>query len=106
MHRSVSTGHGQPSVTLYDNTLDFKMDDEEHAGTLPSDIFVRLRQEMAASRINRLLYSMNNNRFSEGAATTYMGLEADRLREERGAFDGVNKGMLALEALAAMRPLS
>lgn len=47
---------------------------------------------MAASRINKLLYSMNNNRFSEGAAATYMSLEADRLREERGVFDGVNKG--------------
>lgn len=68
------------------------MEEDEHLRTMPPDIFVRLRQEMAASRINKLLYSTNNNRFSEGAATTYMSLEADRLREERGAFDGVNKG--------------
>ena len=78
------------------------MDDDEQAGTLPPDIFVRLRQEMAASRINKLLYSMNNKRFSEGAATAYMGLETDRLREERGAFDGVNKGMITLKVLVAM----
>ena len=75
------------------------MDDEEHLGTMPPDLFVRLRQEMAASRINKLLYSMNNKRFSEGAATTYMSLEAERLREERGAFDGVNKGTLVLRTL-------
>ncbi|KAL5396408.1 hypothetical protein PMIN06_005603 [Paraphaeosphaeria minitans] len=98
--QTVSTGHGQPSITLHDSTLDFNMDDEEHAGTLPPDIFVRLRQEMAASRINKLLYSMNNNRFSEEAATTYMGLEADRLREERGAFDGVNKELEELHHCA------
>jgi transcriptional regulatory protein LEU3 len=91
---SVSTGHGQPSITLYDSTLDFKMDDEEHMRVIPPDLFVRLRQEMAASRINKLLYSTNSHRFSEGAATTYMQLEADRLKEERGALDGVNKGGL------------
>lgn len=77
------------------------MDDEEHLRTMPPDLFVRLRQEMAASRINKLLYSMNSSKFSEGAATTYMNLEADRLREERGAFDGVNKGRRAREILLA-----
>jgi transcriptional regulatory protein LEU3 len=70
------------------------MDDEEHMRVIPPDLFVRLRQEMAASRINKLLYSTNSHRFSEGAATTYMQLEADRLKEERGALDGVNKGGL------------
>jgi len=70
------------------------MDDEEHMRTIPPDLSVRLRQEMAASRINKLLYSANNYRFSEGAAATYMNLEAERLREERGLFDGVNKGSL------------
>ncbi|KAJ4299863.1 hypothetical protein N0V90_005109 [Kalmusia sp. IMI 367209] len=98
--QTVSTGHGQPSITLYDSTLDFKMDDEEHLRTMPPDLFVRLRQEMAASRINKLLYSMNNHRFSDSAATTYMNLEADRLREERGAFDGVNKGLEELHHCA------
>jgi transcriptional regulatory protein LEU3 len=55
------------------------------------DLFVRLRQEMAASRINKLLYSTNSNRFEEGAATAYMTLEADRLKEDRKSLDGVNQ---------------
>jgi len=76
------------------------MDDEEHMRIIPPDLFVRLRQEMAASRINRLLYSTNRLRFSEGAGTTYMHLEADRLKEERGALDGVNKG----EFLSSLKP--
>lgn len=67
------------------------MDDEEHIRIIPPDLFVRLRQEMAASRINKLLYSTNSHRFSEGSATTYKHLEADRLKEERGVLDGVNK---------------
>lgn len=93
----VSTGNGQPSLTLYDSTLDFKVDDEEHMRIIPPTLFVRLRQEMAASRINKLLYSANSHRFAEGAATSYMTLEADRLKEERvkedgGSLDGVDNG--------------
>ena len=61
---------------------------------IPPTLFVRLRQEMAASRINKLLYSANSQRFSDNSAATYMNLEADRLKEERGALDGVNSGML------------
>lgn len=91
--QTVCTGYGQPSITLYDSTLDFRTDDEDHMRIIPPDLFVRLRQEMAASRINKLLYSMSSHRFSEGAATAYMHLEADRLKEERGLLDGVNKGM-------------
>ena len=60
--------------------------------TIPPTLFVRLRQEMAASRINKLLYSANTHRFAAEAATTYMTLEADRLKEERGSLDGVDKG--------------
>ncbi|KAF2013877.1 hypothetical protein BU24DRAFT_442780 [Aaosphaeria arxii CBS 175.79] len=97
--QTVSTGNGQPSITLYDSTLEFRMDDEEHMRIIPPDLFVRLRQEMAASRINRLLYSATSHRFSEGAAATYMNLEADRLKEERGVLDGVNKGKTELEEL-------
>ena len=94
---SVSTGNGQPSITLYDSTLDFKVDDEEHMRIIPPTLFVRLRQEMAASRINKLLYSANSHRFAEGAATSYMSLEADRLKEERvkeenSSLDGVDSG--------------
>lgn len=62
--------------------------------TIPPTLFVRLRQEMAASRINKLLYSANTHRFAAEAATTYMTLEADRLKEERGSLDGVDNGML------------
>ena len=70
------------------------MDDEDHMRIIPPDLFVRLRQEMAASRINKLLYSSNSYRFSESSATTYMNLEADRLKEERGVLDGVDNGRL------------
>lgn len=96
----VSTGNGQPSITLYDSTLDFKVDDEEHMRIISPTLFVRLRQEMAASRINKLLYSGNSQRFAEGAASSYMTLEADRLKEERvkedrGSLDGVDNGALA-----------
>jgi transcriptional regulatory protein LEU3 len=95
---SVSTGNGQPSITLYDSTLEFKVDDEEHMRIIPPTLFVRLRQEMAASRINKLLYSSNSHRFAEGAAISYMSLEADRLKEERvkeenSSLDGVDSGM-------------
>lgn len=87
----MSTGHGQPSITLYDSTLDFRTDDKDHMRIITPDLFVRLRQEMAASRINKLLYSTNSRRFADSAATTYLNLEADRLKEERGVMDGVNK---------------
>lgn len=65
---------------------------------IPPTLFVRLRQEMAASRINKLLYSVNSRRFADGAALSYMSLEADRLKEERvreqnGSLDGVDSGM-------------
>ncbi|KAJ4401108.1 hypothetical protein N0V91_008130 [Didymella pomorum] len=88
--QTVSTGNGQPSITLYDSTLEFKVDDEDHMRTIPPTLFVRLRQEMAASRINKLLYSANTHKFAAEAATTYMTLEADRLKEERGSLDGVD----------------
>ncbi|RYN43348.1 hypothetical protein AA0112_g744 [Alternaria arborescens] len=96
--QTVSTGNGQPSITLYDSTLEFKVDDEEHMRIIPPTLFVRLRQEMAASRINKLLYSSNSHRFAEGAAISYMSLEADRLKEERvkeenSSLDGVDSGL-------------
>ncbi|KAF2465354.1 uncharacterized protein BDR25DRAFT_396328 [Lindgomyces ingoldianus] len=89
--QTVSTGYGQPSITLYDSTLEFRMDDEDHMKIIPPNLFVRLRQEMAASRINKLLYSSNSDRFSNNSGTTYMNLEADRLKEERGLLDGVDR---------------
>ncbi|CAI6334982.1 unnamed protein product [Periconia digitata] len=98
--QTVSTGHGQPSITLYDSTLDFKTDDEDHMRIITPDLFVRLRQEMAASRINKLLYSTTTQRFADSAATTYMNLEAGRLKEERGALDGVNQWLEELHHCA------
>lgn len=89
---SVSTGNGQPSITLYDSTLEFRTDDDHQSRALPPAVFSRLRQEMAASRINKLLYASSSRRFADGAAATYMHLEADRLQEERGILDGVDPG--------------
>ncbi|ORY06882.1 hypothetical protein BCR34DRAFT_489775 [Clohesyomyces aquaticus] len=89
--QTVSTGYGQPSITLYDSTLEFRMDDEDHMKIMSPDLFIRLRQEMAASRINKLLYSSNSHRFSDSAGPTYMNLEASRLKEERGLLDGVDR---------------
>lgn len=91
---SVSTGNGQPSITMYDSTLEFKVDDENHMRIIPPTLFVRLRQEMAASRINKLLYSANTYRFSDDAGITYMNLEAARLKEERESVDGVDNGTI------------
>lgn len=58
---------------------------------IPPNLFVRLRQEMAASRINKLLYASTSRTFADTAAATYMSLENDRLKEERGLLDGVDK---------------
>ncbi|KAF2119552.1 hypothetical protein BDV96DRAFT_348613 [Lophiotrema nucula] len=98
--QTVSTGNGQPSITLYDSTLDFRVDDEEHMRILQPFLFVRLRQEMAASRINKLLYSGNSHKFPGSAATTYMALEADRLKEDREMLDGVDRDLEELHHLA------
>ncbi|KAF2278927.1 Zn(II)2Cys6 transcriptional activator [Westerdykella ornata] len=90
--QTVSTGYGQPSITLYDSTLEFRSDDENHMKIMSPTLFVRLRQEMAASRINKLLYASTSRKFADGAATTYMHLENDRMKEERENLDGVDKG--------------
>ena len=77
------------------------MDDEEHMKVVPPNLFVRLRQEMAASRITKLLYSANDDPSNNTSATTaqkvfYMNLEAKRLQEEQGTLDGVDKGKFAI----------
>ncbi|KAF2197080.1 hypothetical protein GQ43DRAFT_223739 [Delitschia confertaspora ATCC 74209] len=106
--QTVSTGHGQPSITLYDSTLEFRMDDEEHMKVVPPNLFVRLRQEMAASRITKLLYSDTsedrNDPVENGSASAqklfYMNLEAGRLQEEQGSMDGVDKELEGLNHAA------
>ncbi|KAF2748361.1 hypothetical protein M011DRAFT_515679 [Sporormia fimetaria CBS 119925] len=89
--QTVSTGNGQPSITLYDSTLEFKSDDADHLKIIPPGLLVRLRQEMGASRINKLLYASSSKRFTGQVAMTYMNLEQDRLEEESGSLDGVDK---------------
>ena len=76
---------------MYDSTLDFRTDDEDHMRIIPPNLFVRLRQEMAASRINKLLYASTSHKFADSAASTYMKLEQNRLKEEKGLLDGVDK---------------
>ena len=68
------------------------MDDQEHLKVVPPNLFVRLRQEMAASRITKLLYSANSDDTTSAQKLFYMNLEAGRLQEEQGSLDGVNKG--------------
>lgn len=89
--QTVSTGNGQPSLTLYDSTLDFRTDDEDTDKIIPPPLFVRLRQEMAASRINKCLYSTSGSKFVDKAALTYMDLERERLKEENRQQDGVDQ---------------
>lgn len=92
--QTVSTGYGQPAVTLYGSTLDFKIDDEQHMKVVPPELFARLRQEMAASRITKLLYTPSGNHErgkppnNSSAGIFYANLEGDRLREEQGQFEG------------------
>jgi len=78
------------------------MDDVEHMKVVPPNLFVRLRQEIAASRITKLLYLANTHDASNSTTTNtaqrlfYVNLEAKRLQEEQGSLDGVNKGKLDL----------
>jgi hypothetical protein len=79
-------------MTLYDSTLDFKTDNEQHMRVVPPELFTRLRQEMAADRVTKLLYLLSGTnqpdkaQDSNGMAMFYANLEADRLREEQGRF--------------------
>ena len=89
---SVSTGNGQPSITLYNSTLEFDTDDENDMRILPPTLFVRLRQEKAADRIGRQLYSTHRDR-SDEEAIIYLNMQAERLKAERKPVDGVDNGM-------------
>lgn len=88
----VSTGNGQPSITIYNSTLNFDVDDENDMRILPPTLFVRLRQEKAADRINDILHTTHKGR-SDDEAIVYLNLQAERLRTERKAVDGVDTGM-------------
>lgn len=59
---------------------------------LPPTLFVRLRQERAADRIGRHLFSTNKS-WTEDAAIIYLNMEADRLKAERTSVDGVDHGV-------------
>jgi hypothetical protein len=62
---------------------------------LPPTLFVRLRQERAADRIGRHLFSTHKN-WTEDAAIIYLNMEAERLKAERIAVDGVDIGVLSV----------
>ena len=61
---------------------------------MPPELFARLRQEMAASRITKLLYTSNGTHqpdkpfYNSSMGTLYANLEAGRLHEEQGQFEG------------------
>jgi transcriptional regulatory protein LEU3 len=91
---SVSTGNGQPSITLYNSTLEFDTDDENDMRILPPTLFVRLRQERAADRIGRQLYSTHRDR-SDEEWIVYLNMQVERLKADRKPVDGVDTGMLS-----------
>jgi transcriptional regulatory protein LEU3 len=91
----VSTGNGQPSITLYNSTLEFEVDDENDMRILPPTLFVRLRQEKAADRIGRHLFSTHRD-WTDEAAIIYLNMQAERLKAERKSVDGVDNGVLGL----------
>lgn len=88
---SVSTCYGQPSTTLYNSTLQFRIDDADDMKVVPPDLFIRLRQEMAANRITVALYgnkdSVDADYLSDADTSKrgafYANLEAQRFKEEQ-----------------------
>jgi transcriptional regulatory protein LEU3 len=87
----VSTGAGQPSITLYNSVLDFDVDNQNDMQILPATLFVRLRQERAADRIGRKLYSTHRDRTDE-EAIIYLNMQQERLKTDRKPVDGVDNG--------------
>jgi transcriptional regulatory protein LEU3 len=69
------------------------VDDENDMRILPPTLFVRLRQEKAADRIGRQLYSTHRDRTDE-EAIIYLNMQAERLKTERKSVDGVDNGVL------------
>jgi transcriptional regulatory protein LEU3 len=62
---------------------------------LPPTLYVRLRQEKAADRIGRQLYSTHPDR-SDEERIIYLNMQAERLKAERKSVDGVDSGTLEL----------
>jgi transcriptional regulatory protein LEU3 len=62
---------------------------------LPPTLYVRLRQEKAADRIGRQLYSTYPDR-SDEERIIYLNMQAERLKAERKSVDGVDSGTLGL----------
>jgi transcriptional regulatory protein LEU3 len=58
---------------------------------LPPTLYVRLRQEKAADRIGRQLYSTHPDR-SDEERIIYLNMQAERLKAERKSVDGVDSG--------------
>jgi hypothetical protein len=72
--------------------LDFDVDNENHMQVLPPTLFVRLRQERAADRIGRKLYSTHRDRTDE-EAIIYLNMQQERLKTDRKTVDGVDNRM-------------
>jgi hypothetical protein len=68
------------------------VDDENDMRILPPTLFVRLRQEKAADRIGRQLYSTHRDR-TDDEAIIYLNMQAERLKAERKSVDGVDNGL-------------
>lgn len=91
---SISTGSGQPPITLYNATLNFSTDTLERDRVIPPSLFVRLRLEMAVDRISRSLYTdehgANNvpSVYSDAVArgAQYANMELKRLNNEMSSF--------------------
>jgi transcriptional regulatory protein LEU3 len=60
---------------------------------LPPTLYVRLRQEKAADRIGRQLYSTHPER-TDSEAIILLNMQAERLKAERKSVDGVDNGVL------------
>ena len=58
---------------------------------LPPTLFVRLRQERAADRIGRQLYSTHRDR-SDEEWIVYLNMQVERLKADRKPVDGVDTG--------------
>jgi transcriptional regulatory protein LEU3 len=72
--------------------LDFDVDSPNDMRILPATLFVRLRQERAADRIGRKLYSTHRDR-SDEEAIIYLNMQQERLKTDRKPVDGVDNGM-------------
>lgn len=88
--QSVSTGYGQPPVTVYDSTLAFNTESSEHQSVVPLRLYARLKLEMISDRISRTIYGNHDANEHVTAffdpknprASSIAIIEAERLKDE------------------------